>query len=1259
MIKRYLLGGSLFLLSTFNTFSQDLALQSPFGSFSAPTSGCSLTAAETVTVNIACFGVNLPAGTTFDVSYSINGVVMATESVTLGSTLLAASVYTHTFATTANLSVAATYDFDATVTLTSVADVNNSNNTFSNHMVTNNAASVGGSVTGASNVCFNSNSGNVTLSGHTGNVVNWETSTDGGVTWVNISNTTTSQSYNNLTVQTMYRAVVQNATCATATSTPFTINIDATSAGGSISGPTSGCVSGNSGTLTLSGHTGSVTNWAFSTDGGVTFTPIVNTTTTQTYLNLLTTTIYRAVVTNGTCASANSANKTITINPLSVGGTLTSSDTVCASGNGGTLTLAGRVGNVNRWEFSTTGGASWTNITNTTATQNYTNLTTTTLYRVRVTSGSGAGACPTTYSDTVTITVDPVTVPGSLTSSATVCSGTNAGTLNLAGNNGSITNWESSTDAGATWSTIANTTTSENYLNLTAQTFYRVLVQSGVCPSGYSDTVTINVDSTSLGGTISSDNTVCTGANAGTLTLGAQRGNILNWESSTDGGATWSNIVNTSIAQSYTNLTQTTLYRAQVQNGVCTSNYSDTATITVDSATIAGSVTLSATVCSGNNTDTLNLTGHIGNVTQWEFSSDGGFTWLPISNTTTSQTYNNLSTTTLFRTLVQNGVCPSSTSTPATITVDPVAVGGNIIGGTTVCASGNSGNLTLVGFTNSVTDWEQSTDGGVTFTSLGNSSITQAYTNLATSTIYRVIVSSGTCPDDTSTVATINVDQPSIGGLVTLDDTVCAGANGDTLILTGQTGTVVQWELSTDNGSTWITLSNTDTAQVYNNLLTTSMYRVRVQNGVCPADNATPATITVNPQSEGGVVNSSMAGCEGYNSGTMNLTGNVGSVLQWETSTDGGTTWTIDPLASGTTYSFSNLTDTTLIRAIVQSGSCNVDSSSYATFTAYPKANTSIISDTACLNTALNFISNSTIANGSIIFYSWDFGDGDGGLLPSTTHTYSDTGNFTVTLVTTTNFGCLDTATANARVEGLPDATITTTNGSVICEGDTSAVQAVVQPNVDYLWSTGDTTVSVTIDTTQTLTLTVTDTITGCSNSSSIDMTVNPAPIADAGLDTTINLGESFQLVGSGGGLYSWTPDTLLNFANIFNPIATPTATTDFILTVTSASGCTDTDTVTITVEEEINLVITNLITPNGDGFNDTWYVQNIELFPDNEVEIFNRQGQVVYTKSAYDNSWDGTFNGSLVPDGTYYYVLKFTTTDQTFKGSLNVLRNK
>jgi hypothetical protein len=94
----------------------------------------------------------------------------------------------------------------------------------------------------------------------------------------------------------------------------------------------------------------------------------------------------------------------------------------------------------------------------------------------------------------ITVNVSPATVPGSVSGGATICLGNSTGPLNLAGNNGSILGWEVSTDGGATWTSIANTTSSYSTLINTGGTYwYRAIVQSGVCPSQGSAYTVVNV----------------------------------------------------------------------------------------------------------------------------------------------------------------------------------------------------------------------------------------------------------------------------------------------------------------------------------------------------------------------------------------------------------------------------------------------------------------------------------------------------------------------------------------------------------------------------------------------------------------------------------------------------------------------------------------------------------------------------------------------------------------------------------------------
>lgn len=81
-------------------------------------------------------------------------------------------------------------------------------------------------------------------------------------------------------------------------------------------------------------------------------------------------------------------------------------------------------------------------------------------------------------------------------------------------------------------------------------------------------------------------------------------------------------------------------------------------------------------------------------------------------------------------------------------------------------------------------------------------------------------------------------------------------------------------------------------------------------------------------------------------------------------------------------------------------------------------------------------------------------------------------------------------------------------------------------------------------------------------------------------------------------------------------------------------------------------------MTPNGDGKNDTWIIQNIENFPDTEIIVVNNQGQKVFMSTNYQNDWEGTFNGKKLPDGTYYYFLKFAVGDKVYSGAITIFRD-
>ena len=96
-----------------------------------------------------------------------------------------------------------------------------------------------------------------------------------------------------------------------------------------------------------------------------------------------------------------------------------------------------------------------------------------------------------------------------------------------------------------------------------------------------------------------------------------------------------------------------------------------------------------------------------------------------------------------------------------------------------------------------------------------------------------------------------------------------------------------------------------------------------------------------------------------------------------------------------------------------------------------------------------------------------------------------------------------------------------------------------------------------------------------------------------------------------------------------------------------------------IVVNHDFDLIITNLLTPNGDGKNDTWKIENIENYPNTEVIVVNREGQFVFEDTNYSNNWDGKYEGKYLPDATYYYIVKFAGSDKVYKGAVTILRGK
>jgi len=121
--------------------------------------------------------------------------------------------------------------------------------------------------------------------------------------------------------------------------------------------------------------------------------------------------------------------------------------------------------------------------------------------------------------------------------------------------------------------------------------------------------------------------------------------------------------------------------------------------------------------------------------------------------------------------------------------------------------------------------------------------------------------------------------------------------------------------------------------------------------------------------------------------------------------------------------------------------------------------------------------------------------------------------------------------------------------------------------------------------------------------------------------------------------------------------MASPVADQIYQLIGTDINGCMDEDSLLITVIADYNVMIANLMTPNDDGYNDKWIIQNIENYPDTKVVVVNREGQEVFKSDSYDNNWGGTNKyDKHLPDGTYYYIILFKDDAKVYKGAITIL---
>lgn len=232
------------------------------------------------------------------------------------------------------------------------------------------------------------------------------------------------------------------------------------------------------------------------------------------------------------------------------------------------------------------------------------------------------------------------------------------------------------------------------------------------------------------------------------------------------------------------------------------------------------------------------------------------------------------------------------------------------------------------------------------------------------------------------------------------------------------------------------------------------------------------------------------------------------------------------------------------------------------------------------------------------------------------------------------------------HVTALPAPTVALGSDTAICEGQSLVLSSPLSSGT-YLWSTGNTSSSITVAAAGLYALTVTQN--SCKASDSILVTLIQPPVVDLGPDTVLCAGESF-ILSTGNPATTWSTGGTGKQITI-------TETGAYWAQITNVCG-TGRDEIEVNIGS-CSVGVPDAFSPNGDGENDVLYVRG-EGLARIDFKIYNRWGQVVFSTINKNVGWTGKFNGEEQPIEIYGYVLNVTFIDgstKTLKGNISLLR--
>jgi gliding motility-associated-like protein len=626
---------------------------------------------------------------------------------------------------------------------------------------------------------------------------------------------------------------------------------------------------------------------------------------------------------------------------------------------------------------------------------------------------------------------------------------------------------------------------------------------------------------------LSSSATACAGVNNGTITVDATTGTAP-FTYSLDGGPPQSG----ANPYTFTNVAAGLHTILVTDNVGCT--YTNTVTVSVGTG-VSGNGSSTPTSCPTANNGTVTADATSGTA-PFTYSLDGG---APQSGAN-PYTFTNVPAGPHTVTITDNFGCNIIINV---IVVAGPALTANVTSSATSCSGATNGTITVTP-TSGTAPYTWSLDGAPAVP--GASPFT--FTNVPAGNHTVVVTDAVSCVTNSIPV-TVNAG-PTLTTTVTVTDALCNGGATGRITVNQPAIGVPPFQYSLD-GIIW------QASNIFNGLIAGN-YTVYFRESL-GCQGSQPVTV-----SEPSAMTSSAATvaaiCNGQPDGIITITAG-GGIAPYQYSIDGGVNWQASNI-----FNRGAGTYTIIIR---DANNCTRSQSATVTEPALLTAN-SVNSNASCDGGNDGVITVNAAGGNSGYAYSID------GVNFQASNIFNVApGPYTITV--RDNLGCI--ASFNTVVGLTNNLTFTPQVDPTICEGSSTQLQ-LISNATDYLWTPATGLSSTTISnpvanpmvTTQ---YTVTATLGRCSANDIVIVNVNTAPVPDAGPDGFICYGQTYQLQGSGGVQYTWTPSTNLSSTTISNPISTPVKTITYTLSeVIDAAGCKSltTDQVTVDVTPPIKV---------------------------------------------------------------------------------------